>query len=38
MPYDKDGKYYRLPANSINKKKDQTNKENLDNKKPKEDW
>ena len=38
MPYDKDGKYYRLPTNSINKKKDQPKKENVDNKKPKEDW
>ena len=38
MPYDKDGKYFRLPTNSINKKKDQPKKENVDNKKLKEDW
>ena len=38
MPYDKDGKYYRLPTNSINKKKDQPKKENVDSKRPKEDW
>ena len=24
MPYDKDGKYYRLPTNSTNKDKEQT--------------
>ena len=38
MPYDKDGKYFRLPTNSINKKKERPNKDNVDNKKPKEDW
>ena len=33
MPYDKDGKYYRLPTNSTNKDKEQTtNKAYLDNK------
>ena len=38
MPYDKDGKYFRLPTNSINKKKEQPNKDNVENKKPNEDW
>ena len=38
MPYDKYWKYYRLPTNSINKKKEKSKKDNIDNKKTKEDW